>query len=88
MQSPTYGHTLGGMCDPRTSSDWLSNDMALALAVACPPLKPMDVAEAADRLTGHASSMSVIEHLLRQGGDRKNVQQVVEALRALRDVRE
>jgi hypothetical protein len=57
-------------------------------SAACPPLKTTDVAEAADKLTGRTSSTSVIEHLLRHGGDLKNVQQVVEVLRALRDVRE
>jgi hypothetical protein len=76
------------MRDPRNSSAWLSNDMAHALAAACPPLKTTDVAEAADKLTGRMSSTSVIEHLRRHGGDLKNAQQVVEALRALRDVRE
>jgi hypothetical protein len=76
------------MRDPRNSSAWLSNDMAHALAAACPPLNTTHVAEAADRLTARLSSTFVIEHLLRQGGDLKNVQQVVEALRALRDVRE
>jgi hypothetical protein len=76
------------MRDPRNSSLWLSNDMAHALAAACPPLKTMDVAEAAAKLTGRRSATSVIEHLLRQGGDLKNVRQVVEALRALRDARD
>jgi hypothetical protein len=76
------------MRDPRNSSAWLSNDMAHALAAACPPLKTTDVAEAADELAGRASSTSVIEQLRRQGGDLKTVQQVVEALCALRDVRE
>jgi hypothetical protein len=76
------------MRDPRNSSAWLSNDMAHALAAACPPLRTTDVAEAADKLTGRVSSTFVIDHLLRHGGDLRNVQQVVEALRALRDVRE
>jgi hypothetical protein len=76
------------MRDPRSSSVWLSKDMAHALAAACPPLKTVDVAEAAAKLSGHTSATSVIEHLLRQGGDLKNAQQVVEALRALRDARD
>jgi hypothetical protein len=76
------------MRDPRNSSVWLSNDMAHALAAACPPLKTVDVAEAAAKLTGDTSSASIIAHLLWQGGDLKNAQQVVEALRALRDARE
>jgi hypothetical protein len=73
------------MRDPHSSSNWLSNDMAHALAAACPSLKTTDVAEAADKLTARTSSTSVIEHLLRRGGDLKNAQRVVEALRALRD---
>jgi hypothetical protein len=75
------------MRDPRNSSAWLSNDMAHALAAACPPLRTTDVAEAADKLTERTNSSPAIEHLLRHGGDLKNAQQVVEALRALRDAR-
>jgi hypothetical protein len=67
------------MPDPRNSSVWLSNDMAHALAAPCPPLKTMDAAEAAAKLTGHTSATTVIEHLLRHGGGLQNAQQVVEA---------
>jgi hypothetical protein len=76
------------MSDPRLSSPWLSDDMAHALAAACPPLDTTDVMHAADQLTSSSKPKYAMDHLLRQGADLMRVRRVVEALCALRDVRE
>jgi hypothetical protein len=76
------------MSDPRLSSPWLSDDMAHALAAACPPLDTTDVMQAADKLTTSGKPKYAMDHLLRQGADLMRVRRVVEALCALRDARE
>jgi uncharacterized protein (DUF2342 family) len=76
------------MFDPRLSSPWLSDDMAQALAAACPPLDTTDVRQAADTLTTRSKPKYAMDHLLLQGAHLMRVPRVVEALCALRDVRE
>jgi hypothetical protein len=76
------------MSHPRLSSAWLSNDMAHALAASCPPLETSDVIQAADKLAARGSPKHVMGNLLQQGADLLKVRRVVEALRALRDVRQ
>ena len=72
---------------PRRSPTWLSHDMAHALAAICPPLTPADVEHAAQRVMAHTRSAEVMGHLLQPGADLMRVRRVVEALRALRDLR-
>jgi hypothetical protein len=76
------------MSHARLSSAWLSNDMAHALAASCPPLEKSDVLQAADKLSARSRPKHVMDYLLRQGADLMKVRRVVEALRALRDVRQ
>jgi hypothetical protein len=61
--------------------------MAHALAAMSPPLSTADVLEAADELTSNLAPAPAIDQLLRHGADLMTVRRVIEALRALRDVR-
>jgi hypothetical protein len=61
--------------------------MTHALAAAFPPCRAADMIQAADKLTAHAEPASVIGGLLRNGTDLMHARQVVELLRALRDLR-
>ena len=72
----------------RQSSAWLSNDMAHALAASCPPLEKTDVMQAADTLSARGRPQQAMDFLLRQGADLMKVRRLVEALSALRDVRQ
>lgn len=74
------------MCKPNSPTVWLSAEMACALAAACPPLKEENIVEAAQELAAGTSPARVALHLLRDGTDLLTVQQVVEALGALRDL--
>jgi hypothetical protein len=69
------------MRNSRISATWLSDEMAHALAAMWPPLAATDVMRAADELTSHPV------RLVRQDGDREIGSGVVEALRALHDLR-
>ena len=73
------------MSSQRSSANWLSDEMAQALAAMCPPLQTADVLSAADRLTEHATSPTVVlvDAMFRSGGDRVNLRNVLEALHAL-----
>jgi len=57
------------------------------LAAMSPPLSKDDVLEAADTLTADLAPAPAIDQLLRHGADLMTVRRVIEALRALRDVR-
>lgn len=61
--------------------------MARALAAMSPPLSTADVLAAADKLTASLAPAPAIDQLLRHGADLLTVRRVIEALRALRDVR-
>jgi len=64
---------------------WLSADMATALAATAPPLTAADVTHAAEGLAERSTPLQAINVLLRCGGNLLQAQQLVEALRALRD---
>jgi hypothetical protein len=51
-------------------------------------LEISDVIQAADKLTARSGPKYVMNYLLRQGVDIMKVRQIVEALGALRDVRQ
>jgi hypothetical protein len=87
MTGRPYGRRLPWMPTPRISPDWLSDDMAHALAAMSPPLRTSDVVQAANALTVHSPPTHVMRHLLDRGADLKKVRMVVEALGALRDLR-
>jgi hypothetical protein len=74
------------MRSSRSSLPWLSDHMARALAALYPPLEERDVLLAADELTANAESVEVISHLLPRCADQLQLRNLVEALRALRDV--
>jgi hypothetical protein len=74
------------MRPPQASSAWLSDDMAHALAAMCPPLASRDVVQAANDLAARSDPAVIIRRLLTRGADLLQVQRVVEALRALRDI--
>ena len=73
----------------RISASWISDDMAHALAAMCPPLRAADVLRAADKLTEHATApeVVVVDDMFRSEVDRANLRNVIEALRALHDLR-
>jgi hypothetical protein len=73
----------------RVSTNWLSDDMAHALAAMCPPLQPADVLRAADRLSRHGRSPQkvVVDGMFQPGLDPLTLRNVIEALRALYDLR-
>ena len=71
---------------PRISATWLSDEMAYALAAMWPPLDATDVMRAADELTSRPAPAPGI-HLVRKEDDHKIEPGVVEALRALQDLR-
>ena len=73
------------MTDYRCAPSWLSSDMAVALAATAPPLTPADVTRAAETLMEPNAPVRAIDLLLRRGGNLIQAQQLVEALRALRD---
>jgi hypothetical protein len=75
------------MRSAQTSTVWLSEDMAHALAAMCPPLDTTDVQEAANLLATDGATVQVLDRLLRLGPDLMMVRRVVEALHALRDAR-
>ena len=75
------------MENPPATPPWLTDDMAYALAAMSPPLSSADVQEAADKLTANLAPAPAIDRLLRHGADLLTVRRVIEALRALRDVR-
>ena len=77
------------MCSRRISASWLSDDMAHALAALCPPLETADVLRAADTLSEHATphEVVVVDGMFRSDVDRVNLRNVIEALRALHDLR-
>ena len=77
------------MCSRRISASWLSDDMAHALAALCPPLETADVLRAADTLSEHATAheVVVVDGMFRSDVDRVNLRNVIEALRALHDLR-
>jgi hypothetical protein len=77
------------MRNQRISASWLSDDMAHALAAMCPPLETVDVLRAADQLSQHAATPEVIvvDRMFRADVDRVNLRNVIEALRALHDLR-
>jgi hypothetical protein len=75
------------MVQTRISAGWLSDDMAHALAAMSPPLETTDVEQAADKLTQCAGQPLVVDGLLRRNVDLLKARQVVEALRALRELR-
>jgi hypothetical protein len=72
---------------PPGAPPWLSDDMAQALAAMSPPLSTADVLEVADKLTANLAPTPAIDQLLQHGADLLTVRRVIEALRALRDVR-
>jgi len=72
------------MRNSRISAGWLSDEMAHALAAMWPPLHATDVMRAADELTSHPRPAGDV-HLL---DDEALEPGVVEALRALQDLRE
>jgi hypothetical protein len=74
------------MCGFRSSSAWLSDDMARALAAICPPLMARDVIRAANELAIKTDPAWVISRLLRCGTDLVGARNIVEALRAMNDV--
>ena len=73
------------MTDHGYVPSWLSPDMAVALAATAPPLTPADVTSAAETLTQPNMPIRAMDLLLRRGGNLIQAQQLVEALRALRD---
>jgi hypothetical protein len=77
------------MRNKRISASWLSDDMAYALSAMCPPLETADVLRAADQLTQHAATPEVIvvDGMFRADLNRVNLRNVIEALRALHDLR-
>jgi hypothetical protein len=74
------------MRNSRISAAWLSDEMAHALAAMWPPLHAADVMRAADELTSHPTPSPGVR-LLRDGADEEIEPGVVEALRALQDLR-
>jgi hypothetical protein len=74
------------MTSLRSSSAWLSHDLAQALAAMCPPLEPGDVLRAADALADSTDPARVISRLLRLGPDLLAARGIVETLSALRDL--
>jgi hypothetical protein len=77
------------MATRRTSASWLSDDMAKALAAMCPPLKTADVLRAADSLSDHAAtpSLVVVEGMFRSDVDRVNLLNVIAMLQVLHSLR-
>jgi hypothetical protein len=75
------------MRNSRPSATWLSDEMAHALAAMWPPLAATDVMRAADELTSHPGPTRAVRLLPDDGGDEQIEQGVVEALRALQDLR-
>jgi hypothetical protein len=73
----------------RTSANWLSDDMARALAAMCPPLQTTDVLRAADTLGQEAAwpDVAIVDSLQRADLDRVSLRNVIEALQALHDLR-
>jgi hypothetical protein len=71
------------MRNSRISAAWLSDEMAHALAAMWPPLNATDVMRAADELTSHPTPSGAV----RLVGDEELEPGVVEALRALQDLR-
>ena len=76
------------MSGQRISANWLSDDMAHALAAMCPPLETADVLRAADKLSEHAASpeVVVVDGLFRSDVDRASLRNVIKSLRALHDL--
>jgi hypothetical protein len=72
----------------RISAEWLSDEMAHALAAMCPPLHSADVLRAADTLTEHATApeVVVVDSIFRPDVDRVNLLTVIEALHALHEL--
>ena len=72
-----------------TSLSWLSDDMAVALAAMCPPLRVVDVRRAADHLDTSDGAPDYLTHegIARSDAERINMHNLVEGLRALRDCR-
>ena len=75
------------MASRRTSANWLSDDMARALAATCPPLQTADVRHAADSLTEHAaaSGVVVVDRMFRFDADNVSLRNVLEVLHVLHD---
>ena len=71
----------------RRSSNWLSHDMAQALAAIVPGLRSSDVMRAADNLAQSDNATRPMWDLLERGATPREVRTVIEALRALRDIR-
>ncbi len=69
------------------SVSWLSDDMAVALAAICPPLRAADVRRAANQLDASDVAPECVANpgIARSGVERINIRNLVEALRALRD---
>ncbi|MDQ3810902.1 MAG: hypothetical protein M3336_11480 [Chloroflexota bacterium] len=69
------------------SANWLSEDMAHALAALCPPLQTADVLNAADTLTAHVAwpHVVVIEHMFGRDVDPVCLRNIIEALHVLYD---
>jgi hypothetical protein len=80
--------TLPDVSNARASSPWLTYEMARALAAAYPPLNSKDVVCAADELANQTNCVPVISQLLRRGSNLICARGVVEALCALRDLRD
>ena len=74
------------MRNSRISAAWLSDEMAHALAAMWPPLDAADVMRAADELTSHPRPAGGVR-VLRDDQDEELEPGVVEALRALQDLR-
>ena len=74
------------MRNSRISAAWLSDEMAHALAAMWPPLHAADVMRAADELTSHPAPVGAA-HVLRDNRDEEIEPGIVEALRALQDLR-
>jgi hypothetical protein len=88
MTLPSAAATLRDVSNAHASSAWLTHEMARALAAAYPPLNSTDVVSAADELANHTSCVPAISHLLRRGSNLISARGVVEALGALRDLRD
>jgi hypothetical protein len=79
------------MCDTyvvtgfRRSADWLSDDMACALAATGPPLHAADVLHAADEVAIDTDAARVLSHLLQKGTDLRSARSILEALLALQE---
>jgi hypothetical protein len=86
MTAPIAAVRLNTVTDSRISADWLSDDMAHALAAMSPPLDTADVEHAADKLTMQAGQPVVVDSLLRRNIDLLEARRVVEALCALHDL--